>query len=210
MINTTLKNIVVFASGNGSNFRTIHSAICHDKISAKISMLISNNPDCGAVCYANENGIDVKIINYRNSPNSKNIVKNLARWLVLDKVDLILLLGYLKKIPSLIINRFNRKILNIHPSLLPDFGGKGFYGNNVHRAVIQSKVKITGATVHFVNNEYDKGPILIQESIDVLKDDDINSLSKRVLEKEHEIIFEAVKNFCENRIKWLNGLPIII
>ena len=150
-----MKNIAVFASGSGSNFVKINENIINDNINGKIIILISNNPRCGAVEYAKKNNINFKIINDYRYSEEKLKEKEYEYVLNKNKIDLILLAGFMKKIPFRIVENFKYKIMNIHPSILPDFGGPGFYGIKVHEAVIQSKNKFSGATVHFVDHGYD-------------------------------------------------------
>ena len=126
------------------------------------------------------------------------------------QTDLIVLAGYLKMIPLKIISNYKNKIINIHPSLLPKFGGKGFYGMKVHKAVINSQELFTGATIHFVDEIYDNGPILIQEKIKVYESDTPETISKKVLKIEHKILPYIVKKFCSNEIIFENNLPVII
>ena len=195
-----MKNIAVFASGNGSNFKAIYYKINDGVINGKINLLVSNNPRAGAVDFAYKNDINVKIVNdvrYPNENKKNNEYKNILN---LHKTDLILLAGFMKKIPRNIIKKFNNKIMNVHPSLLPKYGGKGFYGINVHKAVIDSNDHFSGATVHFVNEEYDKGPIIIQKKVKLEVDEDYNSLSEKVLKIEHTIYPYAVRKFCEENI----------
>ena len=195
-----LKKIVVFASGTGSNFRKIKEFIDNKIIKGSIVLLISNNPKCGAVEFSKLNNIDYKIINDFRYKNEEN--KNHEYELVLNhhKTDLILLAGFMKKIPNNIIRLYKNKIMNIHPSMLPKYGGSGFYGMKVHREIIKNKENNTGATVHFVNEHYDKGPIIIQKKIKVQNSDTPKSLASRVLKVEHEIYPKAVKAFCSNKI----------
>ena len=195
-----LKKIVVFASGAGSNFRKIKEFIDNKKIKGNIVLLISNNPKCGAVEFSKLNNIDYKIINDFRYKNEEN--KNYEYELVLKsyKTELILLAGFMKKIPDNIISIYKNKIMNIHPSMLPKYGGSGFYGMKVHREIIKNKENNTGATVHFVNEQYDKGPIIIQKQIRVQNSDTPKSLASRVLKVEHEIYPKAVKAFCSNKI----------
>ena len=194
------KNIVIFASGNGSNFVNIYECINSGSINANLVLLISNNPKCGAVEFAKNNCIDFKIINDFRYPLEKN--KNKEYELVLDcyKTDLILLAGFMKKIPQNIVNIYKNRIMNIHPSLLPDYGGESYYGMRVHNAVINANEKFSGATVHIVDNEYDKGPIIIQEKLSITKFDTAETLSKKVLKIEHAIYPRAVKMFCLDEI----------
>ena len=150
--------------------------------------------------------IDFKII---NSYRTKIIEKEYENVLKIYNPDLILLAGFLKKIPNKIINLYKNKIMNVHPSLLPKYGGKGYFGINVHRAVINSKDKITGVTIHFVNEKYDEGPIILQENVYVLNDDDAYSLSKRVLQKEYTVYLKAINLFCSNKITILDKKVVI-
>ena len=116
----------------------------------------------------------------------------------------------MKKIPGNIVRDFQNRILNIHPALLPKYGGKGFFGNKVHEAVLESGDKVTGVTVHFVNNEYDSGAIVVQKTVSVLPEDNPETLAKRVLKEEHRIYPEVIRAFCENRIIWNNNKPTIL
>jgi len=193
-----MTRIVVFASGSGSNFQKIKESIDNNQINGKIVLLISNNPNCGAVKFSELNNIDFKIINdYRY-----NEKKNNQYELVLEKYrpNLILLAGFMKKIPHNIIRIYKNKIMNIHPSLLPKYGGKGYYGMNVHKSVVQNRERITGATVHFVDDNYDKGPIIIQEKVGVDSSDSPDIVSEKVLKIEHKIYSKAIKAFCLNKI----------
>ena len=195
------KNIVVFASGNGSNFININRCIHKGLINGKIVLLISNNPKCGAVLFAKNNRIDCKIINDFRYPILKNKNKEYELVLKYYKTNLILLAGYMKKIPINIVKIYKNKIMNIHPALLPDYGGEGFYGMKVHDAVINANEKVSGATVHLVNNEYDKGSIIIQEKLKISKLETAKTLAKKILKIEHSIYPKAVEMFCLNKIK---------
>tara|TARA_Y100001936_G_scaffold56440_1_gene55339 strand:- start:11684 stop:12304 length:621 start_codon:yes stop_codon:yes gene_type:complete len=202
------KQIVVFASGTGSNFISIIDKINSKNLNAKVCMLVSNNPKCGAVNFAANNKIDVFIYNSTRFPNDDK-QKFLINKLDSYNLDLILLAGYMKKISQSLINRFKNKIMNIHPSLLPLYGGKGFYGLKVHKAVFKNGDKKTGATVHFIDNNYDTGPILIQEQINLKTDETPETIAEKVLEVEHKIYFKALKLFCQNKIYWHNNKPLI-
>ena len=193
-----LTRIAVFASGTGSNFINIVDKINQFKLNAEVVLLISNNPGSGSVKFAIKNNINVEIINKFRCKEENNINLKYKLSLKENKIDLILLAGFMKKIPVDIIKIYENKILNIHPSLLPDYGGKGFYGINVHNAVFNSKEKFSGATVHYVNERYDKGPILIQKKIDIQDCNSPNEIGKKVLKVEHEIFPEAVKKHLKN------------
>jgi len=191
------KKIVVFASGSGTNFINI----CNNLKNGKVVLLISNNPKCGAVKYAIQHNIDCEIINDFRYPIKKN--RNIEYEIVLNhyKPDLILLAGFMKKIPNNVIELYANKIMNIHPSLLPKYGGKGFYGMKVHEAVMKSKDKFTGVTIHFINDQYDRGPIIKQERVIIKNYDNAFTLSKRVLKKEYSLYLEVVDLFCRDKIQ---------
>ena len=193
-----LTRIAVFASGTGSNFINIVDKINQFKLNAEVVLLISNNPGSGSVKFAIKNNINVKIINKFRCKEENNINLKYKLSLKENKIDLILLAGFMKKIPVDIIKIYENKILNIHPSLLPDYGGKGFYGMNVHNAIFNSKEKFSGATVHYVNERYDKGPILIQKKIDIQDCNSPDEIATKVLKVEHEIFPEAVKKHLKS------------
>jgi len=204
-----MKKIAIFASGGGSNFQAIYEKILSGDIPAEISIVVSNNPNCGAINLAEKNVLPTFIVNKARYPDP--VVQNmmLKQNLLKADVDLICLAGYMKMIPNNIVAHFANCILNIHPALLPNFGGKGFYGMKVHEAVIQSNTAESGATVHFVDAKYDNGPIVLQEKVIIATDDTANLLAEKVLAVEHRIYPEVVKAFCENRIVWENNQPKI-
>ena len=188
------KNIAVFASGSGTNFINIYNNAKY----ADVVILISNNFKCGAIDFAIKNKIDFKIVNNLRFP--KKIDQMYKKVLKAYDVDLILLAGFMKKIPSNIIKLYENKIMNIHPSLLPKYGGRSFYGIKVHEAVVANKEKITGVTIHFVNEQYDKGLIILQKKINVTASDNAISISKKVLKLEYELYLKAVDLFCLDNI----------
>ena len=194
------KNIAVFASGSGTNFINIYNNAKY----ADVVILISNNLKCGAIDFAIKNKIDFKIVNNLRFPNK--IDQIYAKVLKAYHIDLILLAGFMKKIPSNIIKLYKNKIMNIHPSLLPKYGGKGFYGIKVHEAVVANKEKITGVTIHFVNEQYDKGLIILQKKINVTASDNAISISKKVLKLEYELYLKAVDLFCLDNIVIKNNM----
>ena len=202
------KNIAVFASGTGSNFININNKIKKNQINGQICLLVSNNPNSGAVKFCRDNKINFFIYNDKSFPNDIDNQKLIDEILSFN-IDLILLAGYMKKISKNFIDLFNQKILNIHPSLLPLYGGKGFYGMNVHNAVFKNKDTETGATIHFVDYNYDTGPILMQKKINITKNDTPVDIAGKVLKVEHEIYPKAVNFFCNDKILWENNKPII-
>ena len=202
------KSIVVFASGTGSNFKNIVEKIKAHELNAKVNLLVSNNPNCKAIDYAKKNIIETFIYNsnrYPNDPNQNILLQKIKQV----NTDLILLAGYMKKISKNIVKNYKNKILNIHPSLLPKYGGKGFYGIKVHEAVYENKDAKSGATVHFVDQGYDTGPILIQKEINLLLNENPIKIAEKVLKIEHEIYFNSVRLFCEDKIFWNADKPLI-
>ena len=195
-----MNNLVVFASGGGSNFRNIFKNTQNNKIKdCKVTLLISNNINSNAILYAREQKIDTFIINQQRYPDEQEYIEPLIKKISQYHPSLVVLAGFMKLIPKKIINRFKNKIINIHPGKLPEFGGKGYYGMNVHRAVIDSGTKSTAVTVHYVNEEYDRGMIIHEEIIDVMEDDTPETLSERVLKYEHKIYSDVIN-------KIINGI----
>jgi len=185
-----VKKLVIFASGSGTNLQAIIDEIEARKIPAKIAGLIVNKHGIKAIERAKKVDIPVSVITEKDSELFElKLQRELSKW----APDLIILAGFLKKIPDSIIKEYKNKIINIHPALLPKFGGKGFYGINVHKAVLKSGVKQTGCTVHYVNEEYDKGPIIAQSKVPVYSSDTPKILAKRVLKSEHELLPKVIK-----------------
>jgi phosphoribosylglycinamide formyltransferase-1 len=196
-------NISVFASGTGSNFLAILKAQKEGLIKSNISLLITNNSNCGAVSIANEFGVEVVHISRKVYPylSDKEYANVFLDVLFKHSIDLIVLAGYMKMVEPEVVRNFRNRIINIHPALLPMFGGKGMYGINVHKAVIQAGVKVTGITIHCVNENYDEGKILFQKCIEVNETDDEYSLQKRVLELEHKYYPYVISLIEEGKIK---------
>ena len=205
-----MKKIAVFVSGGGSNFIAIHHQIIQGNILGKIVMVFSNNPNCGAIKFAEENSIPIFIINAARYPNAHTRDEFLLETCLKAEIDLICLAGFMKMLPQNIVKQYEYRILNIHPGLLPEFGGKGFYGTRVHEAVINTGKRESGATVHFVDEIYDHGPIILQKKVEVMETDTPESLAARVLKLEHELFPEVVKAFCENKIIMENNKPKIL
>lgn len=182
-----MKNIVVFASGSGTNFQAIIDAVKAGQIDAHIAGLITDRADIRAIDRAKKHNIPVHIIFQHSSPDKMREVLDSL------KPDLIVLAGYLKKIPRAIVQEYEGRIINIHPSLLPDYGGPGFYGLNIHRNVLQNGEKESGCTVHYVTQNYDEGPIIEQSKVPVLKNDSPEKLAERILEKEHKMLPKVIK-----------------
>lgn len=193
-------NIAVLISGGGTNLQALIDSAAENEINGEIKLVISNKKDAYGLERAKKNNIEAI---YEN--DEENIIKLLKE----KNIGLIVLAGYLKIISPKFVDEFRNKIINIHPSLIPSFCGEGYYGKKVHKSVLDYGVKITGATVHFVNEEADAGPIIIQKCIDVLENDTVDTIAKRVLDIEHEILKKSVKLFCDNKIKFHSGRVFI-
>jgi len=203
------KRLAVFVSGSGTNFQSIQDEILKGNINGKFVLMISNKSDAYALERAKKYNIDTFVIKEKDFSTYEEYCDTLLKKLKEYQVDYIILAGYLKKIPNNIIQAYPYKIVNIHPALLPKFGGKGMYGIYVHQAVIKAKEKETGPTVHFVDPIYDHGLIIKQRKIQVDPNETPESLQKKVLKEEHKIFPEVVKLLCEDRIKIENNKVII-
>jgi len=194
-------NIAIFASGRGTNFQAILSAIDTGLLSARVTVLISNRSDAAALDIARAHKIYTSHLSQKMFPSEDAFAEAMLNVLSLQRSELIVLSGYLKKVPLQVIRRYRNRIVNIHPALLPFFGGAGMYGHFVHEAVIASGMKVSGATVHLVDEEYDRGPIVMQKTVEVAREDTPDSLAAKVLKIEHEILPLALKTFVEGKIK---------
>lgn len=187
-----LKNYAVLASGNGTTLQAIIDAIKVKELDGKIKIVISNTSNAYALERAKKDNIKTYILNdYKDEDELYNVLKE-------SNVDLVILAGYLKLIPIKVIKEFT--IINTHPALLPKYGGKGMYGMNVHRAVVENHEKETGATLHFVNEEYDKGKIISQIKIEVLENDTPEDVSKKVQRSEKIQLINILKKFSKGEI----------
>lgn len=185
-----MKKLVIFASGSGSNFQAIINAIANNEIEAGIAGLITDREGIVAIDRAAKYHIPVSVIPYFDDHTfTEQLSDQLSEW----NPDLVVLAGYLKKIPGKIVDAFDNRIINIHPSLLPKFGGKGFYGERVHQAAIESGETESGCTVHFVDNRYDRGPIIDQKKVPVKPGDTPADLANRILKAEHELLPNVIK-----------------
>jgi len=200
-------NVAVFVSGRGSNFRLVYEKVPPEKIN--YSALISDKKECAAVDFASQKKIPVFYVSNTNKENFISYDKLLTE-LNKKKIHLILLAGFLKKIPDEFIDEFENKIINIHPALLPSFGGKGMYGMNVHKAVFDSSVKVSGATVHFVDKIYDNGKIILQKTVDISNVKNPEEIAEKVLKVEHEIFPFVVEKFTDDKIKFINNRVVIL
>jgi phosphoribosylglycinamide formyltransferase-1 len=201
-----LIRIAVLASGGGSNLQALIDSWEAGSIKAKMSLVFSNVPNVKALERAEQHGIDAISISSKEFQGSRekydqeilNLCEN-------KKIDLICLAGYMRILTPVLIKPFLNRMMNIHPALLPKFGGAGMYGHFVHEAVIAAKEKESGATVHFVTEGVDAGPIILQGTVAVSPKDTPETLAEKVLKVEHQIYPEAVRLFCEGKIQVVDG-----
>jgi len=192
-----LKNIVVFSSGSGSNFQSIINAISTGVLDATITGLITDRENIRAIERANNNNIPYSIVSPKNFDSKNEYELKLLKIINFYHANILVLAGYLKKIPSSVIDVFRNRILNIHPSLLPKYGGKGFYGIKVHEAVIQNGELESGCTVHLVNEIYDDGPILGQIKVPINSNDTPSDLAQKILAEEHRLYPQIISEFLK-------------
>ncbi|NGP89310.1 phosphoribosylglycinamide formyltransferase [Fodinibius halophilus] len=185
-------NIVVFASGSGTNFQALIEAVEAGEIDGQIAGLVTNKSEAGAIDRAQKHGIEHTVLAPSQFSSQLDYVDALLEQLNHWQTDLIALAGYMIKVPTEVIEQYPNRIVNIHPSLLPKYGGKGFYGRHVHQAVIDNDEDESGCTVHLVTEEYDDGPILGQRKVPVKDSDDADKLASRVLREEHKLFPEVI------------------
>jgi phosphoribosylglycinamide formyltransferase-1 len=190
-------NVAVFGSGRGSNFHAILDAIKGGRVPhTRIACVISNNPSAGILGVAQANSLPAYHLSQKQFGTEEEFVDRMRALLHEHDVNFIALAGYMKLLPLRIIADYRGRIVNIHPALLPKFGGRGMYGSHVHEAVLAAGETHSGATVHLVDEVYDHGTILLQKTVPVLKNDSVESLAARVLQVEHEIYPEAIRQFA--------------
>ena len=181
--------LAVFASGFGSNAKNIHSYFSSSD-TARVVLFCSNNIDSGVVSYSEKNQISCCVFSRTQLNNPDFLPSVLSK----NSIDMIILAGFLLKIPESLISLYSKKIINIHPSLLPKYGGRGMYGDFVHSAVIKDREVESGITIHYVNQSYDEGEIIFQEKCCVSKKDTVTSLKKKVRDLEHQFFPVVIKN----------------
>ena len=194
-----MKKIAVFASGGGTDFQSVIDANEKENFCV-ISYLVASKPDIGAITRANNHGIKTIVFD-KQSETKAEFYQRVAKTLKENGVEYIVLAGWLLVVPEFFIKEFENGILNIHPSLIPSFCGMGYYGLKVHQAAIDYGVKVSGATVHFVETDVDGGAIVMQRTVAVAEDDTAESLQAKILKVEHEILPLCVKKLCEGKIE---------
>lgn len=195
-----MKRIAVFASGGGTDFQSIIDANESERF-CEIAYLIASKEGIGAIDRAQKHGISTAVFSKSAYPDLETLYTELTYLLNVNRVDYIILAGWLKIIPESFIKKFADRIINIHPSLIPAFCGAGYYGLKVHKAALEYGAKVSGCTVHFVNEIPDGGAIIAQTAVAVKEDDTPESLQNRILEEEHKLLPYCVKKLCEGKIK---------
>ena len=200
----TRKAIVVLISGSGTNLQAIIDAVKDGRIGAEIAAVISNRPDAAGLQRAQRSGIDTVVVEPRDHHDRTAYDQALIAHIDRFKPDLIVLAGFMRILSDGFIDHYRNRILNIHPSLLPEFKGL-----HTHRRALEASKRLHGASVHFVSNELDSGPVVIQAEVPVLKNDTEKSLAARVLQQEHRIYPMAIAWFIEGRLK-VNGNDVLL
>ena len=195
-----MKKVAVFASGGGTDFQSVIDANEREQF-CKIEYLVASKPDIGAIDRANRHGINALVYDKAKYQDKDAFYADVVKTLKSAGVEYIVLAGWLLVVPASFIKEFENAIINIHPSLIPSFCGMGYYGLRVHKAAIEYGVKLSGATVHFVEADVDGGAIIMQRSVPVMADDTPESLQTRILQEEHSMLPECVKLLCEGRIE---------
>lgn len=207
-----MMKIAVLVSGGGTNLQALIDAQNRGEIkNGKITCVIASKPDAYALERAKKNGIPTRVIARKEYDDVHTYTKAVTDALLEEQADLVVYAGFMTILDEQIVKAFPYRMMNVHPALIPSFCGKGFYGLHVHEAVLASGVKLTGATVHFVTEECDGGPIILQKAATVEKGDTPEILQKRVMEQcEWKILPQAVSLFCEGRIKVIDNKTEII
>ncbi len=190
--------LAVLASHGGSTLQALINACADGAIDTEIALVISNNSQAGAMARAQTAGIPTQHISAKTHGDEAGADRAIVDALQHAAVDWVLLLGYMKKMGPNILHEYQGKIINTHPALLPDFGGKGFYGRKVHEAVQASGVRESGATLHLVGSEYDSGPILAQVRVPILPEDDVDAIEQRVKQAEKGLLVDTLRRISRD------------
>lgn len=206
-----MKNICVLVSGGGTNLQALIDAEKSGIIKeGRITCVIASKDGVYALERASQNGIKSRVIPRKDFPDIASYTKAVTDALIEEKADLVVYAGFMTILDEQIVKAFPYKMMNVHPALIPSFCGKGFYGLHVHEAVLEKGVKVSGATVHFVTEECDGGPIIMQDTVEVRNDDTPETLQRRIMENvEWKILPKSVALFCEDRITVRDGRAYI-
>ncbi|MBQ2135482.1 MAG: phosphoribosylglycinamide formyltransferase [Clostridia bacterium] len=205
------KNVVVLASGGGTNLQALIDAEKRGELgSGKITCVIASKADAYALTRAKENGIKTRTLIRKDYSDIASYSKDMRDALLEEKADVIVYAGFMTILDEQVCDEFEGKMVNVHPSLIPSFCGKGYYGLHVHEEVLKKGVKVSGATVHFVTAECDAGPIILQKAVEVLEDDTPETLQRRIMEQaEWKLLPKAVQLLCDGKIEIRNSKTYI-
>ena len=206
-----MKNIVVLVSGGGTNLQALIDAEKRGELgNGKITCVIASKADAYALERARNNGIKAVTLIRKDYADVAAYSKAMTDLLIAEKADLVVYAGFMTILDEQVCNAFPYKMMNVHPALIPSFCGKGFYGLHVHEAALAKGVKLSGATVHFVTEECDGGPIILQKAVEVKNGDTPETLQKRIMEEaEWKILPKAVQLFCDDKITVQDGKAVI-
>lgn len=206
-----MKNIVVLVSGGGTNLQALIDAEKRGELgNGKITCVIASKADAYALERAKNNGIKAVSLVRKDYPDVAAYSKAMTDLLIAEKADLVVYAGFMTILDEQVCSAFPYKMMNVHPALIPSFCGKGFYGLHVHEAALAKGVKLSGATVHFVTEECDGGPIILQKAVEVKNDDTPETLQKRIMEEaEWKILPKAVQLFCDGKITVADGKAVV-
>ncbi len=206
-----MKNICVLVSGGGTNLQALIDAQNSGLIkNGKITCVISSKENVYALERAKNNGIATRVLPRKDYADVAAYTKAVTDTLLEEKADLIVYAGFMTILDEQIVKAFPYKMMNVHPALIPSFCGKGFYGLHVHEAALEKGVKLSGATVHFVTEVCDGGPIIMQKSVPIENDDTPETLQKRIMEQaEWDILPKSVALFCDDKIQIINGKAVV-
>ena len=193
--------LAVFASGGGTNFQAILDAMGRDDLPATPACCVSNTPDAGALDRARRHDVPTAVIEPADHDTAAGFGDAILDVLSAHNVTFVALAGYMVKVPPNVVDAYRGRMTNVHPALLPAFGGKGMYGMHVHEAVLDYGVHWSGVTVHLVDEEYDHGPVVLQEPVPVYEDDTPDALAERVKTVEHRLYPYALRLFAEDRVQ---------
>jgi len=192
--------ILVSGQGRGSNMAAIIDACQRGEIDGQVVLVIGTRDEAPALQRATEKGVSTEVVS-PSKLGEEEYARRLLQTLGDAQVDLVCLAGFMRLLPPPVVHAYAGRVMNIHPALLPLFGGKGMYGEHVHRAVLESGMKVSGCTVHFVDESYDTGPIILQRCVPVEEEDTWETLAARVLAQEHQAYVQAVKLFAQGRLR---------
>jgi len=193
--------VLVSGKGRGTNLQAIIDACEEGRINGTVALVVSTNPEAPALERAKRHGVPTAVLRPREFASDEEFDNALLGLLQEYKVDLVCLAGYMRKLSKRVVDAYRWRIMNVHPALIPSFCGQGMYGHHVHEAALEYGVKVSGVTVHFVDEGYDTGPIILQEAVPVEDDDTPETLAARILPREHANYTKAIQLFAEGRLK---------